>query len=211
MFILGLLTHSTKSTRRHALEMMNNLVCLRDAYFHLNDPEMHYGLHNFLLNLINKSQATYELKSLVQPHHLLRILDPRISTIFSGAVKFYSVVYIGHVRITTSNYSHNKCADDSSIVYQAGNGIYFGRVHRIFTVDDEDVLFQIYTLASGTHFSCETEDEEYEYDEIQMGTISSGTTTCIIKAQQIIEKCVIYLQPNGFITFIKFPNLIESS
>jgi hypothetical protein len=49
------------------------------------------------------------------------------------------------------------------------------------------------------------------FDEIQMGMMASGTTTCIIKADRITEKCVFYLQRNSYATFVRFPNLEESS
>lgn len=190
---------------------MNNLLSLKEAYFHLKDPEMHYSLHKFLLKLMNNYEITNESSFLVQPCHPSSISDARISAIFCGTIKFYSTAYIGQVRFTTSSYSRNKCADDSSIVYQTGNEIHFGRIHRIFTVDGGDVLFQIFTLASPTHFICETSNEKFYYDEIEMGMVSSRTTTCIITAHQIIEKCVFYLKPNGYATFIRFPNLVESS
>ncbi|CAF2155936.1 unnamed protein product [Rotaria magnacalcarata] len=209
--LLGLLTRSTKSTSRHALEMMNNLLYLRDAHLHLRDPEICASLGKFLLSLINNCHTADQSSPLIKVQHLLNISDPRITELFSGAVQFYSSVFIGRIRLTTSNYSRKKNADDSSIVYRAGDEVHYGRIDRIFTVDGGDVLFQIFSLASSTHFTCETADEEYDYNEIEMGMISAGTTTCIIKAKQIIEKCVFYLQPNSYATFVRFPNLVESS
>ncbi|CAF2083284.1 unnamed protein product [Rotaria magnacalcarata] len=209
--LLGLLTRSTKSTSRHALEMMNNLLYLRDAHLHLRDPEICASLGKFLLSLINNCHTADQSSPLIKVQHLLNISDPRITELFSGAVQFYSSVFIGRIRLTTSNYSRKKNPDDSSIVYRAGDEVHYGRIDRIFTVDGGDVLFQIFSLASSTHFTCETADEEYDYNEIEMGMISAGTTTCIIKAKQIIEKCVFYLQPNSYATFVRFPNLVESS
>jgi hypothetical protein len=205
------LTRSTKSTRRHAVEMMNNLLYLRDACFHLNDPQMHYSLHAFLSGLINNHRTVEQSSSFVQPRHLLNISDPRITELFSGTITFYSTVFIGRVRFTTSDYCHKKISDDSSIVYRAGKENHFGRIHRIFTINGGDVLFQVFSLASSTHFTCETTDEKFYYDEIQMGMIASGTITCVIKADQILEKCVFYLQSSGYATFVRFPNLEESS
>ena len=172
---------------------------------------MHSGLRDFLLNLVNNCHSADQSSSLVKPKHSLHIADPRISELFSGTINFYSTVFIGRVRFTTSSYCRNKHADDSSILYRAGNEVRFGRIHRIFTVDDGDLLFQIFSLVSGFYFNYETEDEQYEYEAIEMGIISSGSTICIIKAHQIIEKCVFYLQSNGYATFIRFPNLVESS
>ncbi|CAF2180327.1 unnamed protein product [Rotaria magnacalcarata] len=172
---------------------------------------MHSGLRDFLLNLINNCHSAEQSSCHIKPRHSLRITDPRISELFSGTIKFYSTVCIGRVRFTTSNYCRDKHADDSTILYRAGNEIHFGRIHRIFTVDGGDILFQMFSLASSFYFNCETDDEQYEHDGIEMGMISSGTTICIIKANQIIEKCVFYLQSNNYATFIRFPNLVESS
>ena len=139
--ILGILTRSAKSTSRHALEMMNNLLYLRDACFHLVHPEMCSSLQEFLLNLINNRHAADQSSSLIQLRHKLDISDSRISESFSGTIQFYSTVFIGQIRFTTSSYCRRKHADDSSIVYQVDNEVHFGRIHRIFTVDGGDVLF----------------------------------------------------------------------
>jgi len=191
--------------------MTNNLLYLRDACFHLTDPEMYYSMHKYLSALINNHHTVEQPSYLVQPRHLLDISDPRISLLFSGTIKFFSTVLIGRIRFTTSKYCHKKLSDDSSIVYRADNEVHLGCIHRSFTVDGEDVLFEIFTLASSIHFTCETADKRFYYDEIQMGMIASGTTTYIIKADQIIEKCVFHLQPNSFAIFVRFPNLEESS
>lgn len=191
--------------------MMNNLLYLRMACFHLGDPDMHSCLRDFLLNLINNCRSNDQSSLLIKPRHSLSVNDPRISELFLGTVRFYSTVFIGQVKFTTSSYCRGKVVDDSSILYRAGNQVHFGRIHRIFTVDDGDVLFQIFSLASDGTFNCETEDGQYEFEDIRMGRISSGTNICIIKAHQIIEKCVFYLQSNDYATFIRFPNLVESS
>ncbi|CAF3654904.1 unnamed protein product [Rotaria socialis] len=190
---------------------MNNLLYLRSACFQLGDPIMHSGLRDFLLNLINNCHSAEQSSSLIKPRHSLRITDPRISELFSCTTKFYSIVCIGRVRFTASNYCRDKHVDDSTILYRADNEIHFGRIHRIVTVDGGDILLQIFSLASSFYFDCDTDDEQYEYEAIEMGMTSSGTTTCIIKANQIIEKCVFYLQSNNYATFIRFQNLVESS
>ncbi|CAF4410220.1 unnamed protein product [Rotaria sp. Silwood2] len=202
---------STKSTRRHSLEIMNNLQYLRDAWFHLDDSQMDYSLHSFLSSLINNHETNQRLPVFIQPRHPVNISDPQISALFSSKITYYSTAFIGEIRFTTSNYCHKKSTDDSSIVYRAGDEVHFGRIHRIFTVDDGEVLFQIFSLSSSSDFTCEVNDEQFYYDEIEIGTITSGTTICIIKAEQIIEKCVFYLQSNGRATFIRFPNLEEHS
>ena len=211
LYIVGLLTRSTKSTRRHALEMMNNLIYLREACFHLSEFEMYSPLRKFLSNFINNCTTADPLSSVVQPRHSLNIADPRISELFSGTIKYYSTFFIGKVRFTTGGFCRNKLADDSSIVYQTGSEVHFGRIHRIFSVNDGDLLLQVFTLASPYHFKCETASERYQYDGIETGMICSGTTISVINVKQIIEKCVFYLQPNTSATFVRFPNLVESS
>ena len=151
---------------------------------------MHSGLRDFLLNLVNNCHSADQSSSLVKPKHSLHIADPRISELFSGTINFYSTVFIGRVSFTTSSYCRNKHADDSSILIELVMGFTLDGFTRIFTVDDGDILFQIFSLASGFYFNYETEDEQYEYEAIEMRIISSDTATCIIKAHQIIEKCV---------------------
>ena len=190
LYIVGLLTQFTKSTRRHALEMMNNLVYLREARFHLNEFEIYSPLRKFLSNFIKNCTATDPLSSVVQPRYSLNIIDPRISELFSGTVKYYSTFYMGQVRFTTDGFCRNKLADDSSIVYQTGSKVHFGCIHRIFSVNNGDLLLQIFTLALPYGFKCETANERYEYDGNETGMICSGTTTSVINVKQINEKCV---------------------
>ncbi|CAF5000788.1 unnamed protein product, partial [Rotaria socialis] len=38
----------------------------------------------------------------------------------------------------------------------------------MFTINDGDSLFQVFTLASSTHFIYETANEQYDYNEIEM-------------------------------------------
>ena len=188
---------------------MNNLLFLRDAWFHLGDSQKDYSLHRFLSSLINNHKTNQQSSVFIQPRHPVNILDPRISTSFPGKITYYSTAFVREIRFTTSSYCRKKSADDSSIVYRAGDEVHFGRIHRIFTVDDGEVLLQVFSLSSSSDFICETGDEQFHYDEI--GTITSATTICIIKAEQIIEKCIFYLQSNGRATFIRFPNLEEYS
>ncbi|CAF4797264.1 unnamed protein product [Rotaria socialis] len=163
--------------------------------------------HGLINNYNTSDQSSY----IAQANHLWNITDPRISQLFSGTINYYWTVFKGRVRLTTSNYCRNKQADDSSIVYRTGNDIHFSRIHRMFTINDGDSLFQVFTLASSTHFIYETANEQYDYNEIEMGMISGGTTTCIFNVKQIIEKCVFYLQPNAYATFVRLPNLVKSS
>ena len=161
--------------------MMNNLIYLREACFHLNEFEIYSPLRKFLSNFINNCTAENLLSSVVQPRHSLTITDLRISELFSGTIKYYSTFYMGQVRFTTSGLCRNKLADDSSIVSQTGSEVHFGRIHRIFSVNDGDLLLQIFTLVLLYLFKCETANERYECDGIETGMICSGTNTYICK------------------------------
>ena len=209
MIVLGLLTRSTKSTRRHALEMISNLLHLRDAYFHFNDVHMNKKLREFSMNLMN--QTPNQTSRLVEPHHLIQIHDSDLQDLFTGKISFYSSAYIGKVRLTTSNYCRKKYFDDSSIIYKAGDELHFGRIHRILSVDNGNIVFQVFSLSESIGFRCDDEGDEFIYDGIQTGMISSGTDKHLINADQVVEKCAFIQQHNGKVTFIRFPNLEQSS
>ncbi|CAF1483780.1 unnamed protein product [Rotaria sordida] len=199
------------SLEKPAKNINDSVKVFERHLFHLGDSQMDYSLHKFLSSLINDHETNQRSSVFIQPQYPVNISDPQISTLFSSKITYYSTAFIGGIRFTISNYCHKRSTDDSSIVYRASDEVHFGPIHRIFTVDDGEVLFQIFSLSSSFDFTCEVNDEQFYYDEIEIGTITSETTTCIIKAEQIIEKRAFYLQSNGRATFIRFPNLEEHS
>ena len=115
--------------------MINNVLYLKNACFHLIHPEMCSSLRELLLNLINNCHAADQPSSSIQLRHKLNIDDSRISELFSGTIQFYSTALVGQARFATSCYYRRKNADDSSVVYQIDNEVRIGCIHQMFTVD----------------------------------------------------------------------------
>lgn len=191
---------------------MNNLNHLRDACFKITHDEMNYKLRNLLSNWLNMSIFTCTSRmDLVRPLHSVKYTDETINTIFPGTIIYYSTVIIGRVRFTTTDYARNKAADDSSIFFQTGSELSFGRIRRIFTVNDAQPIFHVDVIPNMVNFKCSSLNDTYSYSDIQSGSYDEQSTSVFISSSNIIEKCVFFERPNKYCTFYRFPNLQESS
>lgn len=208
----GLLTRSCKSTRRHALEMMNNLVYLRDACFELTNIDMPFDVRALSSSWLGiqcwRSTSTIDQIRVLHP---LTLQDPFLSSVFHGNIVFYSTAFVGHVRFTTTDYSKGKIADDSNIVFNVGSRNNFGRITRIFRVNDAEALFYVHTISESTAFQCTTSANSYQYPDICITSPSGDDSYVFISAKDIVEKCVYYQNTEAYCTFYRFPNLQESS
>ena len=54
--VVGLLTRTCKSTRRHAEEIINNLHLLHSAHQHLHDPTLDITFKKEILSIINADE-----------------------------------------------------------------------------------------------------------------------------------------------------------
>lgn len=210
--LLGLLTRSCKSTRRHALEIMNNLVYLRDACFELTSINMPIDICALSSSWLGTQclRSTSAIDS-VRVLHPLKLQDPFLSSIFRSKIVFYSTAFIGQVRLTTADYSTGKTTDDSNIVLNTGSRSNFGRIKRIFKVNNAEPLFYIHTISNLTQFQCAASSNTYQYSDICTGSPNDGDSYIFISITGIVEKCVFYQNTEGNYTFYRFPNLQESS
>ena len=116
--VLGRLTRSCKSTRRHALEIMNNIMYLRDACFELTTTDIPSSLHDLVSSWLGLQRTDF-----MSPYHHIRLLhrlkfdNVLIKSMFRGEITYYSTAFMGHVRFTTSDQTRNKVIDDSNIIF----------------------------------------------------------------------------------------------
>lgn len=191
---------------------MNNLACLRDACFQAIHTNMPTGIRTLTLSWLHmfdsKSAASKRRFRLLHP---IQIGDESFNAIFNGNVLYYSTAFINQVRYTTVEYAEDKVSDDSSIIFKTGSTMSFGRIRRIFTVNNADPLFYIDVIPEMSEFRCGSEPEVYLYPYIQTGSITDGLNQVFIDSQNIVEKCVFFPRPDGTCTFYRFPNLTECS
>jgi hypothetical protein len=213
VIITGLMTQTSKSTRRHAIEIINNLNLLRDACYHLNHSQMNAECFALFSSWHSRQLAPSNNREMAVVHPTSRG-DNKVSSVFPGqSVQFYTTFIIGHIRFTTTYYAKKFIADDSSVVFRSGHRAHFGRIQNVFTVDGGEPLFRIAYLpdSRSSPFKCALSDNE----DLQHFNIQSGSTSdfihCIVSNEQIIEKCVYYEEANHFCTFFRFPSLMHSS
>lgn len=191
---------------------MNNLIYLRDAYIEILDGKMHKGLQQLASNWLNLSASEFlPFKNVIRVLHPVSIKDASFSFIFSGNIEYYSTVFIGRVRFTTTAYARGKVADDASIVFKTGSTENFGRIRRIFTVDKKEPILYVTVMSTPLEFQSSTNNNTYSYSNIVTDTLDENSNNIFVSASDIIEKCVFYERHNKICTFYKYPNLAESS
>ena len=109
--------------------------------------------------------------------------------------------FIGHVRFTTTDYARDKISDDSSIVFKIGSEGNFGRIRRIFTVDEGRPMLYVESASKMTNFQFNTATDVYSYAGIQTGSFEEETNHLFINVNDIFDKCVIYIRRNKMYTF----------
>jgi hypothetical protein len=185
---------------------------LRDACFELMDVDIHMGLRELISPWLHTSCSYSDSsKDSVRALHPIIIVDQIYNSIFRGDIVYYSTMFIGKVRFTTTDYARNKVSDDSSIIFKTSSKERFGRIRRIFTVNGAVPMFYIDLLSETKDFECMTSTDAYTYSNIETGSFGEERNTAFISAGDIVEKCVFYERNNRVCTFYRFPNLEECS
>lgn len=185
---------------------------LRDACYGLMDVDMHHGLRELSSSWLHMTSSdAASLKGSVTTLHQAHITDPFLNSIFRGNIVYYSTAFIGRVRFTTTQYARDKVTDDSSIVFKTGTDESFGRIRRIFRVNDAKPVFYVDVISHMADFECATPTDVYSCSDIQTGVFEKGQSSVFVDASDIIEKCVFFQRDNGKCTFYRFPNLQECS
>jgi len=191
---------------------MNNLMYLRDTCFQVIQGDMHSGLRDLTSSWLHISYSnSISPENYIRVLHLINIIDQLFNTIFSGNIIYYSTAFIGRVRFTTTDYVRNKVTDDSSIIFKIGSKDNFGRIRRIFTVNNAQPLFYVDVISKMIDFQCETSTDRYSYSNIQTGSLDDEPNSVFINVNDIVQKCVFFERENKLCTFYRFPNLEESS
>lgn len=185
---------------------------LRDAHFEVIAGDIHYGLRTLISTWLHMSDLNFNSsKDNIRVLHRVHIIDQFINLIFSGVIIYYSTLFIGSVRFTTMDYARNKVSDDSSIIFKIGSEENFGRIRRIFTVNNGEPIICVDVISETVHFECKTTTDVFSYPYIQTGLFNMENNSIFIAAEDIVEKCVFYERTKNFCTFYRFPNLQHSS
>lgn len=189
--------------------MINTIVQLKDLSQFINTINIRPQLQVFLSTWILRrpSHVRKETRLLHQAKNRSVSL---ISIMWNNRkISYYSTIYIGHVRVTTAAYAHRKRTDDSSIIVNINGIEHFAVVKEIFSVEGQNSFLQVCCLSNNRSFTCSSNKTQFNFKGIQQGAMGND---CIVPASNFIEKCVRVDHPlTSSITFIRFPNLCDSS
>ena len=208
------MTRTCKSTRRHALKIASNLALLREARYHLMDPDIDWRLVGLIRTWLSRRRKQDNDQPMFKLIHRSRHVDQDICLVFNtSTITFYSTAFIGHVRFTTWKYANGKATDDSCIMFRSAQTRVFGRISSIFTIDERTEPVFKFELLTNTepleHYIGDTTIDEFT--SIKNGTLDDPNCS-LVRAHDILKKCVSFQcdSTNSF-TLMRFANLDESS
>ena len=211
--LAGALVRSTKGSRNHAQEMIENLHVLQHAKRHSMDRTMSTDFASFLstrlrgLNINNSSnnQCLVLKHKCTQEDQCLRRIFP------NAALDFYQVLYLGDTRLTIRSYSHRKTSDDSNILFRMNGSEKFGRIRSIVYVNGASPIFYVAHLRDGSPLVCPIDaSSNFEFTMIQISPSTTWSYT-LMNVDDFIEKTVFFESPDRRSCFYRFPNLCHSS
>ncbi|CAF1674104.1 unnamed protein product, partial [Rotaria magnacalcarata] len=190
---LGLLTRITKSTRRHAQELIGYLHLIQEAYCHLNNFNfMNSNFANYLFTRFACHRKSDDSKH-CQLGHLRKEDDSVVRLLFPFAhIKYYQTVHVGRIRLCIRTYAEGKVADDSNIIFIFDNVQYRGKIRSIFTIDDGEPHLLVGYIANLTPLTCEIDDtENFVYHNILFATTTKWSYVPI-EVNAFVEKSIFF-------------------
>ncbi|CAF3949357.1 unnamed protein product [Adineta steineri] len=209
--ILGMLMRTIKGTRREEIEVIGNLNMFRNACLHLHDTTIDRQLKTYIENMVSGRGYDNSQSNVVRVMHSSSAIQ-RISTVFSNQhLHFFTSCKVGHIRYTTNHYSKTKAADDSAVMFQVGNELYFGLITAIFTTEDNETLLELWPVNNSRSLNITTNGQVINVPTIQEGTLENDDNFYYISIHDIIEKCVYWRKQSNKVFFFRYPNLEKSS
>lgn len=211
VLVVGILTRTCKSTRRHAQEIINNLHLLQSAHQHLHDPTLDITFKKEILSIIDVdediSNSNYRTSQKTDK------INSFATILFSTKqLNFFHRLQIGRMSLSTYASTIGKYADDSTVVFRIYEKLFMGRIQSIFTLVENSTTFLLIDYPKATdYFTCFVDNsDDFKYSSIQ-SCFKKDLSTRLIEPSDIVEKCVYFEHPNGKCYFMRFPNLAHSS
>ncbi|CAF3872548.1 unnamed protein product [Rotaria magnacalcarata] len=216
--VLGLITSTVHSTRRHECEIHNNLKILRSALIEFDRSSFNNSLkrfiniaqstkRSFLLSSINENQAVHYRQEdlnknvLVELQHILRQKD----------LKLFKTCYIFTNRLSVMVYCSSSQKDDSCLSFLLAGKPSIGFIQNIIQVRRRELLLRICKVNIRDQLCLNFDRKKISCPNIFHGDIDIDNNV-FIKPEAIIEKIVYtYNKQLKCYVFCRIPNLCESS
>ncbi|CAM4943066.1 unnamed protein product [Rotaria socialis] len=216
--VLGLITSTVHSTRRHECEIHNNLKILRSALIEFDRSSFNSNLkrfinitqstkRSFLLSSINENQTVqYRQEDLnenvrVELQNILRQKD----------LKLFKTCYIFTNRFSVMVYCSSSQKDDSCLLFLLAGKPSIGFIQNIIQVRRRELLLRICKVNIRDQLCLTFDQNKISCPNIFHGDIDINNYV-FIKSEAIIEK-IVYTYNNQLkcYVFCRIPNLCESS
>lgn len=209
--LIGLLTRSTKSTRRHALEIIANLQLMQQAYCYISNGNVFSVSFRRYLAALTNSTTDRNLPN-IKLRHSSKCKDNLVLLYFPHSkIIFHNTLHFGRLRLSTRAYGDKKLSDDSNIIFMLNGDEYPGRIRSIFTIDGDGPYLLVAYLQSLDTFSCQVDiNETFHYPYIRY-TSNKNWTYIPIHVKDCVEKIVFFDNQKGIYYFFRFPTLEHCS
>ncbi|CAF1661149.1 unnamed protein product [Rotaria magnacalcarata] len=217
--ILGLITSTVHSTRRHSCEIQNNLRLLRLASIELDHASFNRNLKQFInacqsskrsvvLITMNESQTVHFRREdtnkviLMELQHLLR----------QHEIKLFNICYILTNRFTVMDYRSSGQKNDSCLLFLQAGKPCIGFIQNIIQVHRTELILRVCKVKIRDQLCLNFDNNRLSCPNIFYGSIDMQDNIIFIKANAILEKIVhVYHKQLKCYIFCRIPNLLECS
>ena len=217
--ILGLITSTIHSTRRHAREINNNLNGLRMACIELDRSSFHMHLKRFI-------QMAQSSKRLVLPffnneinrvkfrHRDDKLNDLKMiqTALHQQDIRLYRSCHISTIRFTIVSYRIDGQKSDGCILFTLAGKPAIGFVVNIIETERKQLLFRIRRISIKNTLYITMNTKQIKCPNVIHGDLEGDGGFVYAKQDSIIEKLIYtYDAKLRCYIFFRVPNLCESS
>lgn len=122
--------------------MIGGLHLLQAAIIHLKQSSLEVNMEKFIS--LNLGYSLGKTDSIIRVIHETKQHNVLASVFFPQAtIKYFDVLYIRNMRISTTQYARNKKSDDSHIIFRHNNLQIFGSVCSIFCIENQRYVLKV--------------------------------------------------------------------
>lgn len=219
IIIVGLITSTVHSTRRHACEIHNNLKLLRLACIEFDRPTFNSSLKQFINSVQSSKRSVLSSSTNDNETIYFRLEEVNKSTLAElqdllrqPDIKLFKTCYIFTNRFTIFRYCSAGQKNDSCLLFLLGGKPCIGFIQNIIKVRHTELLLRICKVNIKEQLCLILNNKTLSCPNVFYGDLDMNNSSIFIKPEAIIEKIVyVYNQQLKCYIFCRIPNHCESS
>lgn len=218
MDILGTLTAAVHSTRKHALEIQNNLQLLRSAAIDINKKSFNFQMSEFISQVQPHLRNNFS-SNLIESIQFKNIDNNKnnlkdLRSILGNEIQLYKVVKCNGKQFSIVEHKINGQTNDSCILYTLAKKTRVGFITSIIKTasDRNDCIVQIRDVPVDRYLTINLHGTNITCKNVMFSKSNQRHSYFFIKLADVKEK-LLHVYDNSTKCFIlfRFPNMMESS